>query len=306
MFSRWNENLKQWKVVEGIAFFLLVPLLLIAVFLLPPGIRETYFTLHPKNPTLPTLLLYDFNHANENHIEGNLISYLLVMFLIFNFESNKSRFYVSIIYCFIIIPIILALMAIALIPNLSDLGFSGTIAALMGYLVIVIYTFIKTTTKISLTPQVLMLIFLFNVLFAGLFAGLIAGMLAMVHLNDLLWPSFLGLVLLIILTLYLEMEPLGQFVSVCRHYLEKGPPGQYIQECRNRNIRFSRLLELAYLIVLSILSVYLVLFAFVILIPNNIVVDGNLTDIAAHYFAYMLVFLPYLLWGITHSSQKAG
>jgi hypothetical protein len=97
-----------WKKSDGLFYFVFVPTLLIFIFSLPDSLKEAYFILYPSRITLYSLFLSNYVHSNLSHFSGNLITYLALCFLIFNFETNKSRFYAYSILMFLVLPWIIS------------------------------------------------------------------------------------------------------------------------------------------------------------------------------------------------------
>ncbi len=142
------EKLKnKWEWCDWAFFFVLIPLVLLIIYLLPQELRDNYFILHTANPTIHTMLLSKYAHSDFSHFSVNLLAYLIWLLSIFSLlfifpiESEKKTFYISSFLFFILLPFILSGLTILYYPSTSSQGFSGITSAFLGYLVYLIYIF---------------------------------------------------------------------------------------------------------------------------------------------------------------------
>jgi len=182
------------------------------------------------------------------------------MFLLFNIETNRRRFYQVMAVLFILLPPILGLASVFLTPSIPpQVGFSGIVAGLVGYFTYASYCYLKKRFDANLTPNFLFLIFFINVGIAGIKFD-----------NPLFQPFML---LFIIVLVYLERDPIrkllirvaGELKGYGKKPLKLFKPG-----------------------VNALVSAFIILSAISALIPSNIVADGNLTAIHSHYFGYII------------------
>jgi len=154
-----KKSKKPWASVDYFAFFVIVPIIIISIFLLPETIKDS-LVLHPSNPTFISVFFSNYVHLEFwNHLLGNLIFYLIVMILIFNIEMDKGRFRKASLLIFIALPFVNSSFVIFFTPFLKNaLGFSGIISAFYGYLLFSAYNFIKQNYKPSINGNIFLLL----------------------------------------------------------------------------------------------------------------------------------------------------
>lgn len=250
---------------ELFIFLILIPLLLIGVFCLPRDIRSNYFTLHTNSFNITEFLLFNLNHASWDHLIHNLTTYLLVLIPIIFLETNKPRFKWFIFAIFTIVPVFLALVTIIFTPNIPEqVGFSGAVAALIGYVVIVTYDFVKKSFSVEISPNLILLILLINLVVASL------------TLLEV-WTTVL-LILIIIYYLYQERNSLQNI-------------WKKLIDIRNKKEQYTLATKAKWIIVCSFALIF-VFFAITLLIPNTINTGGVIVAIHSHYLGYLMGILP--------------
>jgi len=141
-----NPLLKSWKREEYIGFFVLIPLLLTSIYFVPQEIKDSYFILFPRSPSINSMFLSSYTHSDFEHFAGNLVSYFIIMFLLFNVEVNKKMFYRMALLMFIFLPIPLSLISTIVFLRFGNIpiqGFSGILAGLIGYFLYSSYVYLK-------------------------------------------------------------------------------------------------------------------------------------------------------------------
>jgi hypothetical protein len=110
-----------------IAIFLLISLLLaVCQWLLPSGIFN-------PGPIVSLILLNFMNKIWETFFSSLLMMWVgLIFIFIFSLDTNKRRFWSSIIVIFILLPIIFQVLNL-LILNAPSVGYSGIAAVFLGY-----------------------------------------------------------------------------------------------------------------------------------------------------------------------------
>ena len=157
--NRLNPLLKSWGKIDYAIFFLLVPAVLTFVYILPFGIKD-YLVLQPLNPTFLSIFFSNYTHIEFFHFFNNILAYLIIIFLIFNIETDKKLFYKTSLLIFILLPFISSLSIIYLTPTVSPtLGFSAISSAFLGYLLYAVYNFLKNAWKLSLNNSFLFFYF---------------------------------------------------------------------------------------------------------------------------------------------------
>ncbi|MCX6730183.1 MAG: hypothetical protein NT058_01660 [Candidatus Portnoybacteria bacterium] len=141
-YSQIVSNLKSWSFFEWIFFFVLVPLLLFLVYLLPQNFKDTYLVFNTSELfRIQTFLVNEYTHSSFDHILGNVKFYLIAILVIFAFENNKQRFRIMVSSAFLIVPIVAAFLTVifwsSINRNTVSQGFSGIGAALSAYAIMV-------------------------------------------------------------------------------------------------------------------------------------------------------------------------
>lgn len=137
-YSQAIQNLKTWSFFEWFFFFILIPLTICLIFLLPQSIKDAYLIFDTTQlMKIQTYLLNEYTHSTFDHLVGNLKTYLIAIFVIFALEDNKRRFKIMSFSAFILVPILASLLTVAFwnIINRDTVsqGFSGITAAFFAY-----------------------------------------------------------------------------------------------------------------------------------------------------------------------------
>jgi hypothetical protein len=141
-YAQVISNLKSWSYFEWFFFFILIPLLLFLVFLLPQNFKDSFLIFNTSELfKVQTFLVNEYTHSEFNHIMGNVKFYLIAILAIFAFEDNKKRFWIMVSSAFLLVPIIAALLTVFFWNMISrstvSQGFSGIDAALSAYAIMV-------------------------------------------------------------------------------------------------------------------------------------------------------------------------
>jgi len=147
-----KTNLKSWTFPEWAFFFVIIPVVLFLIYLIPHEIKDTYFILNTGEPwRLQTYFLNSYTHSQlYPHLVGNVTVYLLALAAVFSFENNRRRFRVMAGCSFVIVPIITSLLTTGLFHFLGlevrSQGFSGIVAAFIAYMFVSIVLWILGDT----------------------------------------------------------------------------------------------------------------------------------------------------------------
>ncbi len=159
--------LENWAIIEKLLFFGLIPGILGAVYLIPQPIKDAHFILNRINFSLESLFLTNYVHSEFSHFLGNLVVYLIVIYLIMSLEKDKTKFYKITSLIFLLLPIILSAFTFKFLPQIAQSqGFSGIVAALIGYLAYALLTFLKIKWDIKVNKYFVYLIIMINLLIA--------------------------------------------------------------------------------------------------------------------------------------------
>ena len=132
------RNLKSWSYFEWIFFFIVIPVILFLIYLLPQNIKDNFFIFDTTQLfRFQTYLLNEYTHSTFDHIFGNFKIYLIALLAIFAFEDNKRRFTIMAASALLLVPIIAAILTVIfwnlIGKNTVSQGFSGITAAFMAY-----------------------------------------------------------------------------------------------------------------------------------------------------------------------------
>jgi|GEM_PF-2430318 len=248
---------KSWKKIDFFIFFIFVPALLEFFYILPENIKNNFILL-PSNPTIISIFFSNFVHQDLFHLLGNLVSYLFVIFLLFNFEVNKKLFYKTSISIFLILPFVSSFLIIYRFPYLPpSLGFSAIVAGFMGFLIFSAFRYIKNFYYTKSNYFLLYLILIINLIF--------------VERN--LHASFnFQIFTLIILAILLFLNRIT-IKEIGKKFI------QDIKDSRNFGV-------FLYNYVLLVLSIIFIFFL-PNLIPSKITVGNSIINIASHYIGYI-------------------
>ncbi len=196
-------GLVQWSLREKVFFFIVIPLFIILIYLLPSSLKDAFFILSKQTPSILSMFLSNYTHSEFWHLMSNLTFYLIVIYLIMKFETNKLSFYVTLAVLFLIAPFIISFITIAYVPAINSQGFSGIVAGLMGYFMYVAYRYVKDVWKLKADISFVYLLFCTNVLVGvgGYWltnnlvftAVLFALFVILIYLNRILLPELVSL-----------------------------------------------------------------------------------------------------------------
>jgi len=270
---KFNSNLKKWTSFEWIFFFILIPLFLLLIYLIPQNLKDSFFVLNPQHLFYTSLLLNNYTHSVFwTHLLPNLMAYLVSIFLIFNFATNKKSFYCFFAILSVPISIILSYITILVLPTYVSQGFSGIVAGLIGYSVYASYKYLKEVKNINFHNYFIAVVFLIN----ALAIWLILPPIVSPPVHD---GVFAIIFVTILANIYLERNGFKQFFIALQTGADK-------VNSSNAFIFF------IYWIILIAFSL-IVYIGLIFLIPNNPNQNGSLTNTIVHYLGFASgLFLP--------------
>ncbi|MFP4655482.1 MAG: rhomboid family intramembrane serine protease [Methanohalobium sp.] len=262
--------IRGWDYKTFLTFFAIIPTILILIYLLPEPIKTAYFSLDPKNLFIPSIYLSAFVHFDLGHLLGNLIPYLIIMFLILNFTTDRKQFKWNMLSIYVDVPIItsLAYLFILILP-LKSFGFSGIVSALIGLFLYTIYRYLRNR-GFNLDFNFVWMILLINFFLFSLYLDVVFLMLAFIFV-------------LTAVLIYLNKE----FIREMAGYLKNLG---YIR----RKSRELNMLEFEYYVFLITLTVVF-LFPFYIIVPLNPTQGGSIVNSLSHYIGYIYGILAPVL-----------
>jgi len=258
--------LKDWKKVDYIIFFLIIPLILTSIFLLPTSIKQNLI-LNPLNPTLISIFFSNYTHTEAQHFLSNLLIYLITIFLLFNIETNRKLFLKVALLNFILLPFLVSWFIVYFLPKLPPTqGFSAILSSFVGYILFSSYSWLRKNCYGKLNYSFLFLLLMVNFLIWSIFEK-----------GQLFYILFLITLLFLFLNRYSIKTILEWIISETKRNLEEN------------------LLSFAYKIFILSLVIFFT-FSLWTLLPSNIKIGKNIINIAAHYLGYCFgAFVPLLL-----------
>lgn len=258
-----------WKIWDWVFFFMVVPGLLLVIFELPVGIKETYFILNPSEITVYSFFLSNYTHSNLSHFTGNLISYLAACFLIFNFETNKSSFRFYSMFMFLLLPWIISAVSIEMIGlQTTYQGFSGLVSSMFGYLTYAIYKFLHKFCCKHMNLTFLFLIIVMNLI------------LVLTNISAQTFQYSLIITFALILV-FMQKDVIIEVIQTrfdIRKWLERIPH-----------------LQKTYLLMVFLAAINF-LFILPDLVPQEVMHNGAYVNSVGHYTGYFFgIFVPILI-----------
>jgi hypothetical protein len=256
-----NSKKDFWIWCAGFVYFVVVPLVLVIVFLFSDLLKES-LVLYPNAPTVLSLLGSNFFHTDLSHLLSNLVLYVVLMVCVFSFDAltNPKMLYVNMLLLFVVLPLVVSIANVVgfffIDVNLACYGFSAVVAGLFGYLAFSLLHYIKEYHMVRFERSI------FQLLWFILYINL--------ALISLIYGYYLGAVVLgvlIGLSLYYTYTDLGKIFEL----------GKTVRS------RFHRVLILLGLF-FCISTVTQALF------PEQLLVNGMVVNILAHYVGYMVGF----------------
>lgn len=256
-----NSKKDIWIWCAGFVYFVVVPFVLGIVFLFSDLLKGP-LVLYPDAPTVLSMLGSNFFHTDLSHLLSNLIMYLVLMVCVFTFDAltNRKMLYVNMLLLFVVLPLVAScanVLGLSFIGvNLACYGFSAVVAGLFGYLAFSLLHYIKDYHGVVFQRSI------FQLLWFILYINL--------ALISVIYGFYLGAVVL------------GVLIGLSFYYTYKdlGKIFQLGKTVRSRVHRVLILLSLFF----CISTVAQALF------PEQVVVDGMVVNILAHYVGYMVGF----------------
>jgi hypothetical protein len=214
----------------------------------------------------------NYTHFTIDHILGNMIFYLLFIFIIFNLEKHKNNFYISSIFGFIFLPFIVYYLQKVTFPyfNISlehSIGFSAITSFFAGYVIFATYSYIKNYLP-EINYKFINFILFLNIAFWALIGNYIKIML-------------LAFSLVVLSVLFDKTH----FKKILIHIKEE----IIFSNIGNNKKRICQILFFSLLI-----GVLLIMPS---LIPNNIKIGNNTINIVAHFLGYIFgIYAPLIIF----------
>ena len=258
--------LRSWKKSDYIIFFLIIPLILTSIFLLPTSIKQNLI-LNPLNPTLISIFFSNYTHTEAQHFLSNLLIYLIIIFLLFNIETNRKLFLKVALLNFILLPFLVSWFIVYFLPKLPPTqGFSAILCSFVGYILFSSYSWLKKNWYKKLDENFLMLLLMINFLIWSISENIIL---------------FSVITLITIFFLFLNRTQISKLIKQFEKERKKLLKEKFI-------LRFYKMFVFAFTITF--------MFSLFALLPSNVIVGKIVINTPAHYFGYLFgILIPYIL-----------
>ena len=255
--SNFNPFTVIWKKSDFAFFFLFIPGLLTFMYLLPSDLKGNLI-LQTSNPNVLSMFFSNYVHTANTHFSGNFLPYFVVMFLLFNIETDRKRFFRISFLIFVVLPFVSswAFMYYTGISGPTQ-GFSALLAAFFGYMICSAYRYIKVKYDRSLKIIFLWMLLMLNI-------SLVMRNLNVKYPFDILIVGF---------TLLLIVLNVKAITGLLKHTIA--------------NFRLQRTTFETFYV--ALVTVFCVVFLFVLplLIPEVIMVDGHMINTFSHYVGWL-------------------
>jgi hypothetical protein len=131
-----------------------VPIILVAVFLLPKSMQTAMF-LDYGNYSLFNLWSSAFVHRGFNHLSNNLGAFCILIgpiYLLFALADELKLFRYTFISFLLVLPLVIAIINIGVLDSGTGAGFSGIGAAFFGLLPVSLFLFIHNKVSDEIEP----------------------------------------------------------------------------------------------------------------------------------------------------------
>lgn len=258
------------KIIQMI-LFLGIPLLLLGIFFLPEAIQSN-FILNMDSPSILSIFLSNYVHFGWNHLLGNILTYLIAMFLIFKYEEDLNLLVFSSAIAFFLSPFMLFFTKVIFLKNsdffsIPTAGFSGIASFFLGYFLVVFY--LRFTKEVDSRRRLNILYFLF-VLGVFIFSFQLNSIKVKIP------------VLLAIEVRAISLIATIFFLTISARDLKK----IILNELFRKNLK-EKFLKSYYEIYMFLFSFLVVIFSVSLLIPKEIVVGNSVTNVFSHYIGYL-------------------
>jgi len=163
--SLWQALRRGFRPID-VLLIASVPVAILAVFALPPAIRET-LVFQYSDPTIRTAFTAPFVHFDRGHLLVNLVGYSLVVPILYALSLDAGddwEFRVVFVALLASAPILLSYLNLTIVRSGVTFGFSGVLMAYYGYLPLVVAKHAATRLSLGRPRTAAPLLFFFGLL----------------------------------------------------------------------------------------------------------------------------------------------
>ena len=271
--ERSEDKRGHWLLDIGVITTVIV--VLIGVYLFPASIQRA-LVFEYTEPTLLTAYTAHFVHFSVRHFIGNLTAFVLVSGTVYviSVEANRRRAFVKICATILIaFPIALSMLNLSIPRNSITYGFSGMNMAFVGFLPIVLTTYIERQWRYSLDTKILLLAFVLSVSYIA----------AVVLPNE----RFFGITVWIALVVALGILT----VSFLLHAISERPANASRSRRVTRMSRFERIASNGPAAIPLVFGTALWVLFLSIGFTTPDATTGTVTNVYTHFLGYALGFI---------------
>jgi hypothetical protein len=186
-----SKKLIEWRKRDYLIFYVLIPAILLLLYFVPQNFKESYLILNTADPSIISIFLSNYTHTQFKHFISNSAMYLLLMFLLFNLETNSRLFYKVSALILIFLPILSSLIVIIKIPNMGNVqGFSAVTSALAGYLIYAVYGYLKNVRRLKVNSSFVNLVVLLNLTIVSFLPLPVPTLIRLIFLTLSVWYTY--------------------------------------------------------------------------------------------------------------------
>ncbi|GCC11311.1 hypothetical protein IPdc08_01362 [archaeon] len=165
--SIWNRYDILFVFIAPVIQGLIYGILLIAPYFHLSYSIKHFFILYLSNPTFSTRFLSNYTSIRPYHLISDIFIYIIIIFLLFNVERNKKRFYCVSAFLLLVLPLIASEVTIKFMAGEigTSLGFSAIVAGFMGYLLYDVYAYVRDVYKIPVGVSFIFIFFFIDFTF---------------------------------------------------------------------------------------------------------------------------------------------
>lgn len=126
---------------------------------------KQYFIFNTSNLNT-NVFLSSYTHSTQNHLRGNILSYSIVLWLIFSLVDNKNKLKLLMLMSLIVFPFLNSILLTLFFDISAGGGLSGIVACLYGYLFFAGYYNLNNNLQLSVKISSVFMLIFFNLFVA--------------------------------------------------------------------------------------------------------------------------------------------
>lgn len=254
-------------------------MLLLFIYHLPSDIKSS-FVFYRNNPLdIISVFMSNYTHEDAKHLLDNLSLYLLLLLLIFAIDKDMDLLARSSAVFLILVPFVLTLLIFVMTPIISNLGFSGIVAAFYGYFVFAVWRGLKRIDD-KVDFNILALMLLLNIF-----------LVVYINSDYIPWGTWLVWVLVIafVVGFAVQTDKISSIADkICKIMFEL---------VKRRDVS-----SFVYYLIISLIIMLVFLFYLPFIVDFRSIPNG--INVFAHYVGYVLGIIVPLVFYVKYPPQK--